>query len=65
MPKCTKAFTFPGVLEKGSGQIPITNTVKAFVPSSMIGPPEDGQDWSKYAGRILILIYCISLYRVL
>jgi len=36
IPKGTKAFTFPGLVETDSGQIPITSTVKAFVPSSMM-----------------------------
>jgi hypothetical protein len=36
IPEGTKAFTFPAVVETGSGQIPITSIVKALVHSSMM-----------------------------
>jgi len=64
IPKGTKAFTFPGLIEKGSGQIPITSTAKGLCAFQYDGSPEDGQDWSKHVGTTLILFYCISLYRV-
>ena len=63
IPKGTKAFTFPGLIETGSGQIPITSTVTGLCDFQYDGSPEDGQDWSKHVGT-LTLFYCISLYRV-